>query len=278
MRKVLFGLLMVISIFSGCSKNEPEIRVSAEEFKDLSYGQSSSQKVDVYLPAGRGADTKMIILLHGGAWYEGDKASLSEVAKYLRSKGYACANINYRLTNTAGNIHPAQVNDVEAAIEFIENNASDWQIAQGKMALIGTSAGAHIGLLYAYQKSDDRVKAVVSVAGPTDLTDTRRVNQQTAMAVERLLGTTYQSNPEIYRDASPVTHVKTGSSPTLIFHGGQDAVVPIEQAQALKSKLDQFGVINKLIIYPESGHEVLDNSKVPAFLQEVEGWLITHLK
>jgi len=279
MRKVLFGLLLVISISFGCSKEEPEPLVSAEEFLDLTYGQNSSQKVDVYLPAGRGEDTEMIILLHGGAWFEGDKASLSEVAKYFRSRGYACANMNYRLTTPQGNnVHPAQVNDVEAAIEFIEDNASGWKIAHGKIAIIGASAGAHIGLLYTYQKNDGRVKTVVSVAGPTDLTDSRSINTQTARAVEWLMGATYQADPEIYRLASPVTHVRTGSSPTLIFHGGRDAVVPVEQSQALKSKLDQFGVINKLIIYPETGHEVLDNTKISAFLQEVETWLQVHLK
>ena len=279
MRKVFFGLLLVISIPFGCSKNEPVTPVSAEEYLDLSYGQNSRQKMDVYLPESRDADTEMVILLHGGAWFEGDKVTLSEVAKYLRSRGYACANMNYRLTNTPeNNIHPAQVNDVGAAIDFIEDNASEWQIAQGKIALIGASAGGHIGLLYTYQKNDSRVKTVVSVAGPTNLTDTRDVSPPIARAVEWLLGTSYQVNPGIYREASPVTHVKEGSRPTLIFHGSLDAVVPVEQAQELKSTLDQFGVINKLIIYPDTGHEVLDNSKVPAFLQEVEGWLVTHLK
>ncbi|MEO5500490.1 MAG: hypothetical protein ABIR31_03520 [Ginsengibacter sp.] len=40
--------------------------------KDLSYAGNGANKMDLYLPGGRTAATKTIILIHGDGWNSGD--------------------------------------------------------------------------------------------------------------------------------------------------------------------------------------------------------------
>lgn len=269
-------LTTVILLFSlGCAKPELVTELAREEHVDLAYGQHGRQKLDVYLPEKRSEATKVIVLLHGGSWYEGDKSSLTELARFFQGKGYACVTMNYRLTNTAeNNIHPAQVNDVHSAISFLASKASEWNISGEDFALLGASAGAHLALLYSYgYDADDRVKTVISVAAPTDFTSSVDSSPQGVRAVELLLGTTLQENPTAYHAVSPINHVGADSKPTLIFHGRKDLLVPVRQAIDLKARLDQFKVPNKLVVYEDAGHEVLNTATLPSFFAEVDAWL-----
>ncbi len=277
---VLLVALLFVS-FAGCKKGEPvdTVNLEAQAFTNLKYGDDASQALDVYLPANRGSETKTIVFIHGGFWLGGDKAELTDLAIKFRDRGYATASINYRLTATAeNNIHPAQVNDVASAINFIQSKANDWDIATGQVALLGTSAGGHIALLYTYAyNANGNVKTVISLAGPTNLAGMQNANAQQAQVLRFLLGADAQSSPAVYQQASPVTHVSASSKPTLLFHGKLDAVVPFQQSVSLKEKLDQFNVRNKLILYDNLGHDA-DLNAVPGFLPEVENWLTLYLK
>jgi dipeptidyl aminopeptidase/acylaminoacyl peptidase len=85
-----------------------------------------------------------------------------------------------------------------------------------------------------------RIQAVVNLYGPTDLTtDFARDND---VVVKFLGGESYADKPELYRLASPNTHVSADDPPTLILHGSIDTVVPIIQAELLVDKLKEAGV------------------------------------
>lgn len=275
-------ILFITLLISSCSKSttEEEIPVSTSETLDISYGDHSANILDLYLPANRNINTKTVILVHGGFWAQGDKKELTAYAKLLQSQGFAVANINYRLTGTAENIHPAQVTDIKKAVDFISTTASEWQIASDKIGLVGASAGAHISLLYTYAyNTNDKVKTVVSIAGPTDLTDSRNINAVQRQAVALLIGSTIEANPAAYNQASPITHIKASTKPTLMIHGKKDKLVPYQQAVDCKNKLDQFNVTNKLISYEDLGHDnIINQQNNLVVLQEIVGWLNTHIR
>src|SRR5829696_2536254 len=128
--KMLLTLLLSMSILTSCQRNGSTISAEkkylpAENFRDVSYGKDSAQRMDVYLPEGRSIDsTKAIILIHGGGWTGGSK---TDFASYIdsfkrRMPDYAIFNINYRLFN-GNNLFPTQENDVKSAIGFIVENA-----------------------------------------------------------------------------------------------------------------------------------------------------------
>ncbi|MEJ7780021.1 MAG: alpha/beta hydrolase [Daejeonella sp.] len=281
--KYIFASIALLLIFnSGCKKGtvQPVIPLKSEDYINVSYGANARNRIDIYLPAERDKNTPVILLVHGGSWFEGDKSLFTDLAKYWRDKGYAAATMNYRLTHTAeNNIHPAQVNDIAKAVEFISSKSVNWQISPDKFALQGASAGAHLSLLYTYKfNTDDKVKAVISMAGPADLTMVNLLSPPQAQVIQWLIGPTIQADPAAYAQASPVTHITPDSKPTLIFHGKLDVVVPYLQSADLVARLKQAGVIGKLELYEDTGHEVLNLDHTVSFLADCENWFKLYLK
>ncbi|BAV08775.1 Acetyl esterase/lipase [Filimonas lacunae] len=245
-----------------CKKDDatPTDDASVEKTaKDVSYGDNSAQKLDIYLPAGRtDSATKIMVLVHGGAWTSGDKTELDSAVLFLRPQlsDYAIFNINYRLAALpATNLWPAPVNDINSAIDYIISKGAEYHINTNKIVLIGASAGAHLSLLHAYNyNSKGNVKAVVDLFGPTDITALANSDIYYAQLLSVWLGGTPATAPANYVAASPIQHVTAQSPPTIIFHGTADDVVPISQSVALKAELDSKGVINDYKEYPGEKH------------------------
>ena len=282
LKSVLSGLLFLFIISGGCKKasNPPETALTALDLLNVSYSTHVRNSLDIYLPEKRDISTPVILLIHGGSWFEGDKASFTDLSKYWRDKGYAAATMNYRYTNTPEkNIHPAQVNDIAKAIEFIASKSEDWKISSSKFALQGASAGAHLALLYTYKHdTNNKVKTVISMAGPTDLSAIGGVSPAQAQVVQWLIGSAYQAIPSAYAEASPITHVSATSKPTLLFHGKLDQVVPYQQSVDLKNRLAQFGALHKLVSYEDTGHEVINVNYMASFLAECDAWFKLYMK
>ncbi|HEY6502355.1 MAG TPA: alpha/beta hydrolase, partial [Chitinophagaceae bacterium] len=144
-------LLFWIVVMAGCQKeisssNDNNNTFPAQSYLNVSYGSDAAQNMDVYLPAGRSKTaTKVMILVHGGAWATGDKSDFAEYVDTLKKRlpDYAFFNINYRLASIAGNFFPTQENDVKSAISFILGKSDEYNISQ-RFVLLGASAGGHL--------------------------------------------------------------------------------------------------------------------------------------
>lgn len=280
MKIFLYGLIIFLILIGACTKERSLNKsIKAEEILNVEYGTDPRHKFDIYLPEERTVKTKVIVFIYGSTWLKGDKRHFTDLAKFFRDKGYAAATINYRFTNAGGNnVYSAQVNDLGKAIDFISSKTSEWKISPDAFGVLGAGTGAHLGLLYTYgYDTNNKVKAVVSMAGQTNLMDLVNETSEKA-AVEYYVGTSLQVNPMAYQQASPVFHVKASSKPTLLFHGKLDTIVPLKQVIALKAKLDEFNITNKLIIYEDTGHEVLSLNHMASFLAEVDLWFKENLK
>jgi acetyl esterase/lipase len=259
--------LTVVNLFSACNKGEAStggeievITVAQQDYMNVSYGSSASQQMDVYLPAGRSTEkTKAIVFIHGGSWSGGDKADFNASIAAIRTQlpGHAIFNINYRLANSASTRYPAQIDDVQSALNFISNKAVEYKINDA-FVLIGASAGAQLALLQAYKhNSNGKIKAVVDLFGPSDMTalyNNHPFPTASQPTLVNYLGSTPTSNPGIYQQASPINFVSAQSVPTLIFHGESDFVVPVSQSTALKAKLDSVGAKVEMKLYAGEGH------------------------
>ena len=273
MRNWLFITILLATFISSCKKEEEDKSVT---MLNVSYGSNAQQKMDVYLPADRSATTtKVMILIHGGAWNSGDKSDFNAYVDSLkrREPSYAIFNINYRLAN-APDVFPAQEQDVKAAVEFIYNKRSEYLISD-KFVLVGASAGAHLALLQGYKYSTPvKPKAIIDFFGPTDLVE--MYNNPTTQLVPLLLnavtGATPTTNKNLYTQSSPINFVTAQSPPTIILHGGTDIVVSPSQSLSLNVKLSISGVVREYIVYPTEGHgwigaNLTDSfNKIQAFL------------
>lgn len=276
------GFLCCLLVFLlSCSKpsDTPTAAHEAAVYKNQAYGNDSLQKMDVYLPANRtSVTTKALVLVHGGAWTGGDKAEFDLfISNYLLKElpDYAIFNINYRLYKKDTNLFPAQENDVKAAFDFLNSKRKEYAVSE-KTAILGTSAGGHLALLTAYKYNQTgNIRAVVSIAGPTDLTalyDSNTVVASTLLVP--VIGGTPDQVPDRYMQSSPITYVTAGAAATQLFQGGKDPLVPQSQTELLVNRLQQLNVPFQKVIYPNAGHgwgdpELTDTfKKIGEFLQQ----------
>jgi acetyl esterase/lipase len=254
-----FFLLIII----GCQKethlDNNNSSLTAQTYLDVSYGSDALQKIDVYLPAGRSKTaTRVMIMIHGGAWATGDKAGFNAYVDTMKKRqpDYAIFNANYRLASAGSNIFPTQENDIKAAFDFIVSKTDEYKISQ-KIVLLGASAGGHLALLQGYKNTTPiKAKAIVDFFGPTDLADlyNHPADPATLPILQMLLSGTPASNAAIYQQSSPINFVNSQSPPTIILQGGMDPLVPVAQAIALDTKLQTAGVVHQYIFYPTEGH------------------------
>src|SRR5687768_8142246 len=143
-----------ISVLTACQKSGLDNSSNGgQTILNVSYGPDPQQKMDVYLPAGRAeASTKVLVLIHGGAWSTGDKSDFTPFVDSIkkRSPEYAIFNINYRLSTGTANTFPAQENDVKLAVEFIVSKSAEYKVSQS-IALVGGSNGGHLYLFHVYK-------------------------------------------------------------------------------------------------------------------------------
>jgi len=277
--RIIF-LFAGLLFFSACKKtanttgNNPS---QASTLTDVSYGADTKQKMDIYLPAGRSADTtKLIFLIHGGGWNEGDKADFTASVAYLQTllPGYAIINTNYRLVANGQNLFPTQENDIKAAATFLYSKRTEYQVSD-KWVFIGASAGGHLAMLQSYKyNSPVKPRAVVSFFGPSDLTVFyNSSNPLIAGLLMNVTGTTPSANAGLYQQSSPNNFITAQSPPTLLLHGGADPLVPASQSELVRDKLQSYGVPVQYVFYPNEGHgwdgpNLLDSfNKIAAFLQ-----------
>ena len=280
--KILLFITLLIFVFSSCQKEnivDSGTTTAVEKTElNLAYGTDPAQKMDIYLPSGRtSSSTKVIILIHGGAWTQQDKTDFTPYVDTLKLRlpGFAIFNINYRLATGAINFFPTQENDVKTAIGFIFSRTDEYRISQ-KFVLLGASAGAHLSMLQAYKYTNPVIiKAVVDFFGPADITD--MYNNPASIlappaAIAAVVGATPASNPALYQQSSPINFVTTQSPPTIILQGGADVLVSPSQSVALRTKLQTMGVVNQYVFYPTENHgwvgaDLTDSfDKIQAFL------------
>ena len=246
---------------------------------NVAYGKDTLQTMDIYLPAARStAETKSLILIHGGGWTSGSKADFFQYIDSLKKRlpEYAIFNLNYRLVN-GGNLFPTQEQDVKTAVDFIAAHAEDYGVNKDRFSLLGFSAGAHLALLQAYKYASPKINAVVDYFGPTDLVAMYQKpwHPLVPLALQMITGTSPEANAAIFEQSSPAHFVSKQSPPTLILHGGKDVVVNVSQSKLLAERLKQLGVQHKLHIYPGEGHGRWYGKSLTDSFDEVEDFLKT---
>ena len=225
--------------------------------KDVPYGDKPRQTADLYL-LNNGKINPTVIFIHGGGWAAGDNDMYDTRAKKYALAGFNVVAINYTLaTDDPKTQWPAQLEDVQKALKWVRHHAVVYGIDPNRIAVGGDSAGGHLAL---FLGTDPEAKAVLNMFGPCDLAYPPMAK---VMAGLDVFGKqTYEQNPQIYLDASPINKIDSKYPPTIIIHSPDDIIVPFAEAEILSKRLTQYGVYNKLITY-KGGHDL---SKVPSYI------------
>lgn len=92
-----------------------------------------------------------------------------------------------------------------------------------------------------------------------------------------MFGSNVYDNYELHRSRSPIAFVNRVKTPTLLVHGEQDTLAPVQQAIEFHTALKYFGVPTQLVIYPREPHGFQERAHQIDLLQRMVSWVDQYL-
>lgn len=255
--------------------------VSASEvLRDIPYGPSSYQRMDIYLPnESPVGGAPVIFFVHGGAWQYGDKsnpASVNNKARHWTAEGYIFISANNRLSPDAD--PSEQADDIAEAVAFAQKEAPQWGGNPKLFILMGHSAGAHLVSLVsadpevlAKHGAQRLIGTVALDSAAYDVTQIMRFRHH------RFYDFVFGEQTGFWQDVSPVENVKPGAPPMMLVCS-EFRVDSCGQAKGFARRLQSVGT-HAEILPMRLSHGAINNrlgirgdytDAVDAFLSSLE--------
>lgn len=247
---------------------------------DLPYGSDPAQRLDILVPPSQ-PPYSIVINIHGGGWLMGDKASYSRICRCFAAKGYLTANCNYRLTPR--HRHPAQLQDIAAAVRWVYEHAPEYGGDPSRIYLMGDSAGAHLVTCYTLALHseelanelcglelvpDASLRALLLFYGIYNLRQLQgEFNGLGRPVVRSFFAPKDADSDKIMELISPLSHITDAMPPCFICCGELDAL--FAQSTALVEHLRRKNLEHQALLlskaeYPDAWHGFLNYHRRPS--------------
>jgi acetyl esterase/lipase len=266
MMRLLLGLIIV-----ACGVvSAADAPAGYRKVVDIPFAEVDGHRLalDLYLPEGQ-EHAPLVVFVHGGGWRNGSRNSMPLGG--LATEGFAFASVDYRLSPVAR--FPAQVHDIKAAIRFLRANDSEYSYDATRIAIAGSSAGAHLAALVGvtnrhaelegtvgdHTDESSDVQAIVSYFGASNFLTILPQSTPYGLgvrvpALQILLGGQPEQRKELAKLASPVFHLDGNDPPILLLHGNQDPQMPLNQSLELHGEYLEAGLDSKFISVHNAAH------------------------
>jgi acetyl esterase/lipase len=248
-------------------KNYPKIKIVGDfhlknvtEKKDIVYCTTGDRKLmlDAFYPSKNTKQKRAaIMIIFGGGWRSGNRTQHHPLAQRLADLGYVCFTPDYRLSTEA--LYPAAVNDLKAALRWIQAHAKDYNINTRKIAVLGFSAGGELAAFLGttigdkkFSASDcnlkqpDKVGAIVDLDGTLSFVHPESGegdDSKKTSAATYWFGYSKKDNPQLWEEASPLAHVGKNTPPFLFINSSV--------ARMHAGRNDFIKVLNEYKIYAD---------------------------
>lgn len=271
-RRSLFTLIATVTAFISAQTGHAQTRLEDVVFMKAG---GTAFTMDVLKPAK--PNKAAVVFMVSGGWMS-DHSMLKSFApgieKVFADEGFTVFEV----------VHGAQprykvaeiVEQVRSAVRFVHAHATDYGIEENRLGVTGISSGGHLSLMIA-GSADCPVNAVAAIAPPTDLANWGKpgfvLTDDPVMAMFLpALGidpkAARKDTEALAQKLSPVTLVNAKYPPTLIVHGDDDKIVPLQQAQAMDQALGKAGAEHKLEVISGGGHD--DKTFTPGLVKALE--------
>jgi len=275
--------------------------------EDVIYGRKfgTALTMDIFTPRKDIKGIGVIIAVSGG-FFSSHEAILPAFVQPLTDRGYTVFAVVHG--SQPRYTVPEIVQDMNRAVRFIRYHAKDYGIDADRIGVTGASAGGYLSLMLGtagdqgdpnakdpVDRVSSRVQAVACFFPPTDFLnygkigdekirptdhappfraafDYRELDKETRLWVPI---TNPKRLQEIARRISPISHVTSDDPPTLIIHGDQDQLVPLQQSQRIVEEFKKARVKTNLIVKKGARHGWLGLDKDESQLID---WFDKYLK
>jgi acetyl esterase/lipase len=195
-----------------------------------------------------------IVFFFGGGWNSGSPFQFVPQCRLLALRGMVTATAEYRVRERHG-VTPAEcIADAKSAIRFMREYSEFLGIDPDRIAAGGGSAGGHIAAAAAIVDGFDDEGGPISCR-PNALVLFNPVVDTTAHGADRF-GDDAQA-------ASPLHNVRPGLPPTLVMHGSEDDLVPLNSVSAFQQEMLEAGNRCDLEVFDGVGHGFFNPGREP---------------
>ena len=216
----------------------------------VAYGADRDQVADVRFGDARADTRPLVLILHGGFWRpEYDRAHTGPMADAIADAGWTVATVEFRRVSGKPDV---TLDDVAAALADLPAKIEHHD---GRVVLIGHSAGGHLALWVAAARPQPSLAGVLALAPAADLRLADALNLGSG-ATRLFLGI----DPAMRADVDP-RRLASPAVPVAIVHGDRDDTVPIEVG---RSYADAHRA-TKLVAVEGAGHFGPIDPQTPTF-------------
>jgi acetyl esterase/lipase len=270
------GLLLLAAVLPLSIKAQDAVNVpGARVIHNVSYGPSSAQAMDIYLPP-QAENAPVILMVHGGAWTLGDK-SLGRVvtnkAEHWLPKGYVFISIDNKLLPAAGPLE--QAHDVAKALAFAQSRAHSWGGDPARFVLMGHSAGAHLVDVLAADPQLAFKDGAKPWLGTVSL-DTATVDVMETMRSRHygFYDTAFGKDPAYWAATSPMQLLTSAPKPMLMVCSTRRPDHPCPGNQKFAAKVTQLGGTATVLQEDLTHREINENLGLPgSYTSAVDAFL-----
>ena len=230
-------------------------------YSDAPTKTENSLNLDIY-PVADAQSAPVMIFVHGGGWYRGDKDRVYVMPQAYNELGFILISINYRLIPEVTVVD--QMHDLARAAAWTKENIGKYGGEPTRIFLMGHSAGAHLVSLLGTDETYLQAEglALADIKGIISL-DTQTYDLATLVAnLPEGSGEAYTdafgTDPEFLEKMSPLSHVETGKDipPILIAFTGDKESRAYFSEEFYKA-LQDAGVTSTLLPATEKTHEAI---------------------
>lgn len=136
-----------------------------EYLTDIPYGPDPVYNMlDFCRPKDAAGFLPVIVSVHGGGYVYGSAQRYRFYCADLARRGFAVVNFNYRLAPQ--HVFPAPLQDLNAVMGWVKENAREYRLDLDNLFLVGDSAGAQIASQYAVVCTSPAYAAVMELEPP----------------------------------------------------------------------------------------------------------------
>jgi dipeptidyl aminopeptidase/acylaminoacyl peptidase len=218
---------------------------------------------------------KTLVGLHGGPYGTRYDFGFQSVPQLLAARGYQVFLPNFRSSSGYGTAFMVRARadwggqdwrDVTTGIDSLVRAG----LADGKR--LGVYGGSYGGFLSAWAITHtDRFRAAYIDRPPIDLAGLWAQSDVHKYRAFEFGGRPWESF-DAWRRSSPIAHVASAKTPTLLIVGEDDRRTPIAQSQELYQSLKALGVPVQFVHYPREGHGLREPRHRADLLTRVLAW------
>lgn len=200
-----------------------------------------------------------ILLIHGGGWRTGDKSLLLPMAQQLASRGFVTVVAEYRLSLEAA--FPAAVQDLKSAISWMRQNALTYNIDTSQIAVLGCSAGGQLAALIGttngmgkleVERENHHSSAVQAIVDIDGILAFHHPESEEGKMAAQWLGGDYTQVPEVWEEASALSHVDENTPPVLFI--GSSFPRFLAGRKDMVEVLDKYDIYSETHVFEEAPH------------------------